>query len=194
MIGELIYKAPHVWKLIRELLIGNGGRPDGNGNAVSGFVRDTEIKHNATPGEYWYRFFRPNDPMITGGTEKQYYSTLTTITEENILSTGNVVTVPTGEAAASFGWICKMDLGRAGYLHIKKESVIKSELPARVVFRQQNPEHYFVDLDTVMFGEENAKLDYVIYNGVPADMTGVCVPILFRIASRAALNLEKPFL
>ena len=193
MLGDLIFEAPHIWKLIRDQLIGNGGKPDANGNALAGFVRDTEIKHNAQAGTYWYRFFRPEDPMINGGTTKQYYSTMTTVTEENILSTGNVVTVPTGEGAASFGWICMSDLGRAGYLHVKKEGVTKSELPARIVYRQQNPDHYYVDLDTVIFGEENAKMDYVIYNGNVFDVAAICVPILFRIASRASLNLEKPF-
>ena len=193
MIGDLIFEAPHVWKLIRHQLIGNDGRPDPNGNAIGGFVRDTEIKHNAEPGEYWYRFFRPDDPMISGGTAKVYYSTLTTVTEENLLSLGAVVTIPTGEAAFTCGWICKMDLGRAGYLHVKKETVVKSELPARVAYRQQNPKHYYVDLDTAIFAEENAKLDFVIYNGCPSDMTGVCIPLMFRIASRAALNLEKPY-
>ena len=193
MLGDLIFEAPHVWKLIRDQLIGNGGKPDANGNAAGGFVRDTELKHNAQTGTYWYRFFRPEDKMITGGTTKQYYATMTTVTEENILATANVVTVPTGEAAASFGWICMADLGRAGYLHVKKEGVIKSELPARIVYRQQNPSHYYVDLDTVIFGEENAKIDYVIYNGNAFDVSAIVIPILFRIASRAALNLEKPF-
>jgi len=120
---------------------------------------------------------------------------MTTVTEEHILAnaTGVPITVPTGEAAASFGWICMSDLGRAGYLHVKKEGVVKSELPARVVYRQQNPDHYYVDLDTVIFGEENAKIDYVIYNGNAFDVSAIVIPILFRIASRAALNLEKPF-
>lgn len=193
MIGNLIFDAPHIWKLIRHQLIGNGGQPDANGNAVGGFVRQTEIKHNAQQGSYWYRFFKPDDSMISGGTAKTYDATLTSVTEENILATGAVVTVPTGEAMASFGWICMADLGRRGYLRVKKEGVVKSEVPARIVYRQQDPEHYYIDLDTVIFGEENAKIDFVIYNGNAFDVTDVVVPIMFRIASRAALNLEKPF-
>lgn len=192
MIGTLIFEAPHMWKLIRELLIGNGGRPAGDGSALGGFVRDTEIKNKANPGTYWYRFFKPDDSMITGGSAQDYYATLTTVAEENILATGNVITVPTGEAAASFGWICLADLGKAGYLRVKKEGIVKSELIARVAYRQQNPDGYFFDLDTVMFGEENAKLDYIIYNGNPFDISAIVIPILFRIASRAALNLEIP--
>lgn len=192
MLGNLIFEAPHIWKLIRDQLIGNGGKPDKNGNALGGFVRQTEIKHNAQPGSYWYRFFKPTDPMITGGTAYTYDATFTTVTEEDLLALV-IVTVPTGEALASFGWICMVDLGRAGYLLVKKEGVVKSELPARVAYRQQNPEHYYIDLDTVIFGEENAKVNYIIRNGNPFDVTDVCIPILFRIASRAALNLEKPF-
>jgi hypothetical protein len=193
MIGNLILEAPHIWKLIRHELIGNGGKPDADGNAVGGFVRQTEIKHNAQSGSYWYRFFKPDDPMISGGTAKTYDATLTTITEENILATANVVTVQTGEAVAVFGWICHADLGRRGYLHMKKETVLKSELPARIVYRQQDPDHTYVDLDTVIFAEENAKLDFVIYNGNAFDVTDIVIPIMFRIAPRAALNLEKPF-
>ena len=193
MIGNLIFEAPHIWKLIRHQLIGNGGKPDALGNAVGGFVRETEVKHNAQVGSYWFRFFKPDDPMITGGTTKTYDAALTTATEENLLALGAVVTVPTGEAVASFGWICMVDLGRRGYLHIKKEGVLKSEIPARVVYRQQDPAHFYFDMDMVIFGQENAKLDFVIYNGNAFDVTDVCIPILFRIASRAALNLEKPF-
>ncbi len=193
MLGNLIFEAPHIWKLIRHQLIGNRGKPDELGNAVGGFVRKTEVKHNAQQGSYWYRFFKADDPMINGGTTKTYDATLTTVTEENILATGNVVTVPTGEAMASFGWIIMVDLGRRGYLHVKKEGVTKSELPARIPYRQLNPAGYYVDLDTVIFGEENALVDFVIYNGNAFDVTDVAIPIMFRIASRAALNLEKPF-
>lgn len=192
MIAPLMFEAPHVWKLIRNELIGNGGQPGKNGQALGGYVRQTEIKHNAEPGSYWYRFMRPEDPMISGGTAKQYYSTFTAVTEENILSTGADVTIPTGEAAASFGWICMVDLGEDGYLDVKKETVLKSRIPARLAWRQQNPEHYFVDLDTTIFAEANANIDFVTYNGNAGDRTGIVIPIMFRIATRSALNLERP--
>ncbi len=197
MLGNLILEAPHIWKLIRHQLIGNNGKPDELGNAAGGFVRKTEVKNNAQQGSYWYRFFKPDDPMISSGTTKTYDALISLgasyTVEENILSTGAVVTVPTGEAMASFGWICMVDLGRTGYLHVKKEGVLKSEIPARIVYRQQDPDHYYIDLDTLIFGEENAKIDFVTYNGNAFDVTDICIPIMFRIASRAALNLEKPF-
>lgn len=192
MIADLIFEAPHIWKVIRNELIGNGGKPDANGDAVGGFVRTTEKKNNARKGEYWYRFFRPDDSMISGGTAQDYYAEFTTVTEESILATGSVVQVPTGEAVASFGWICNIDLDAGGYLLVKKEGVTKSEIPARIVWRQKDPKHYYVDLDTVIFGEENARIDYIAYNGYGSDRSGIVIPIMFRIASRAALNLEKP--
>jgi hypothetical protein len=190
MIGTLLFESPHVWKLIRDQLIGNGGQPDKNGNAVGGFVRETELKNNAAVGTYWYRFVRPNDSVV-GSTQYQYDVTCTTVTEEKLFAIAAVVQVPTGEATASFGWYCDVDLGQNGYLLIKKEGVVKSEVIARLVWRQQNPKYYFFDLDTVVFGEENASIDYLAYNAYGSDRVGHVYPLLFRIASRAKLNLEK---
>lgn len=195
MIGTLIFEAPHVWKLIRDQLIGNDGVPDSSGDAAGGFVKKTEVKNNAAPGDYWYRFFRPNDPMINitaSGAAQDYYALFETGVAEEILASTFVMTVPTGEAVAIFGIICNLDLGRAGYIHILKENVVKVEVPARIAWRQQNPPHYYVDLDTVIFGTENARINFRVHNGTPSDMTGIVIPIMFRIATRAALNLEKP--
>lgn len=192
MIGNLIKEAPHVWKLIRNELIGSDGTPGDNGRALGGIVRATEQKHNAEPGSYWYRFFRPDDALV-GGTAKQYYATFTTVTEEHLLAASAAMTVPTGESAAIFGIICMLDLGEDGYIHIKKETVTKVSLPALIPYRQQDPEGYYVDLDTVIVGEENAKLDFVVYNGHGADRAGIVIPIMFRIATRSALNLERPY-
>jgi len=195
MLGTLIFEAPHVWKLIRDQLIGNGGVPDGEGNAVGGFVQDTERKNNAQSGDYWFRFFRPDDPMIdrsTIGSAQDYYAEFTITTEEEILASTFPITVSTGESVVIFGIICNFDLGKAGYIRIKKENVLKVEVPARVPWRQQNPPHYYVDLDTVIYGRENARINFIVYNATPSTMTGIVIPIMFRIATRAALNLERP--
>lgn len=191
-ISDLLKEAPHVWKLIREQLIGNEGRPEsGTGYAADGIVRETEMKHNAPKGSYWYRFFRPDDSGI-GGTAKQYYATMTTVTEEHLLAGTTANTVPTGESWASFGWYCRADLGKAGYLVVKKENVAKSEIPARIVYRMKKPNHVYVDLDTYIVGHENASIDWIVYNGMGHDLSVVVIPLLFRIATRSALNLEQP--
>jgi len=176
MIGDLMKEAPHVWNMIRDFM--------------KNIVSETERKHNATPGTYWYRFFRPDDNGI-GGTAKQYYATLTTVTEEHLLAATSQITVPTGEALASFGWICTYDLGKAGYLKVKVEGVEKDLLAARFVYRQQDPAHYYIDFDKIFVGHENAKLDYVIYNGMGHDLSAIVIPILFRVAPRPALNLDQ---
>jgi len=191
MIENLKFEAPHVWKIIRDKLIGNEGIPDADGDAAGGLVREAEIKYNAYKGEYWYRFFRPDDAMINGGTAHTYDTTFTTVTEEHILSSGNVVTVQTREAIVSFGWFCNVDLGKGGYLLAKKETVTKSEVPARWVYRQRSPKHYWFDFDTVIQAFENTRLDWVIYNQLGSDRAGVAIPLLFRIAPRTSLNLEK---
>lgn len=190
MIGTLIFEAPHVWKLIRDQLIGNGGQPDENGDALGGFVRQTEIKNNAPKGTYWYRFIRPNDSVV-GSTQYQYDVTCTTSTAEHLFAIATVLQVPTGEATAYFGWYCDVDLGQNGYLRVLKENVEKSLIIGRLVWRQQNPRHYYFDLDHVIFAEENATVDYQAYNAFGSDRTGHVFPLLFRIASRAKLNLEK---
>jgi hypothetical protein len=190
MIGTLIFEAPHVWKLIRDQLIGNGGQPDENGDAVGGFVRQTEIKNNAPKGTYWYRFIRPNDTVV-GSTQYQYDVTCTTSTPEHLFAIASVVQVPTGEATAYFGWYSDIDLGQNGYFRVLKEGVEKSLIIGRIVWRQQHPRYYFFDLDHVIFAEENATVDYQAYNAFGSDRTGHVFPLLFRIASRAKLNLEK---
>jgi len=191
LIGNLKLEAPHIWKLIRNELIGNDGVPDANGNAVGGIVREAEKRYNAEPGEYWYRFFRPDDPMITGGTAKLYAYSMTAVTEEDILAGGQPVVVQTAEAIISVGWYLDTDLDQKGYLLIKKETVDKILIPARIVWRQQNPNHYYVDLNNIITAFETARIRYITYNGFAWDLTAISIPLLFRIAPKAVLNLER---
>lgn len=191
MIENLKLTAPHILDLIKDQLIGGGGIPDENGNAhPDSLVWEAEKQYNAKHGTYWYRFFRPNDPFV-GGTEKVYYATFTTVTEEELLALGSAITVKTREMIAIFGWICDIDLGRAGYLQIKKHGTVKQELHPRIVWRQQKPDNMYIDLDTVIYGVENEVFNFIVYNGYGADRSGIVIPIMFRIASRSALNLDK---
>ena len=193
MIQNLMFEAPHMLKLVKNELIGNNGVPEkGTGFAKEGYVRAAEQQYNVTRGSYWYRFVRPEDPFI-GGTTKTYHVTFTTVTEEQIFALGiSFNTVPTAEMWVCFGWYCELDLGKAGYLHIKKHGVLKDEIPARIVFRQQRPDFLAINLDRVVFGVQNDELQFITYNGLASDRTGLCFPILYRIAPRAALNLELP--
>lgn len=192
MIGNLKLEAPHIWKLIRDQLIGNGGTPDGAGDAAGGIVRDAEKRYKAEKGDYWYRFWRADDPMVyTGGVAYTYSATYSTAAEEDLLALDNPITVSNAEAILSLGWYCELDLDQKGYLKIQKEGVVKSSIPARVVWRQQHPEHFYIDLDCVIKAWEGARVHYKIFNGFGHDMIGVVIPLLFRIASRSILNLEK---
>lgn len=194
MIENLKFEAPHVWKLIRELLIGNKGRPDERGDAAGGYVHDAELKYNATPGEYWYRFIRPVDKMIndgSGATEHEYSYTYTTATEEDLFATDQELTVQTRESVVCFGWYCDVDLGKGGYLEIQEEGVPKVEVPARIVYRQKSPDFFYFDLDHIFQAYENANLSFKAYNSFGSDRDGMIVPLIYRIAPRSALNLEK---
>lgn len=161
---------------------------------VNYFVPNTEKKARAPENSYWYRAYKPNDPGIDG-TDRVYYQTLTASTEEHLhedVSTHPYTTVPTGCAYVSFGWYCDCDLGNGGYLQYKKQDVVKYEINARKVYQSKNPKHMYLDFDYVLFAQEQARIEFVIYNEHDSgnDQVGLVMPILFRIDSKSALNLE----
>lgn len=190
-IGNYILEAPHLLKIIKNELIGNGGKPDRNGDAVGGYVRAAEIQYSAAKGAYWYRPMRTDDSFTGYTTARTWSQTYTTVDAEELLAQGASQTVPTAESMVHFGWYCPLDLGRAGYLQVMKHGVVKEEIPARIVWRQQNPDHMYIDIDKVVHCVQNEVYRVAIYNGTPSDMVGQIMPIMFRIAPRAALNLEK---
>jgi len=191
LIGNLKLEAPHIWKLIRNELIGNNGVPGENGEALGGIVHEAEVKYNAEPGEYWYRFLRPDDPMFTGGTKQVFAYAMVATTVNDIFAGGQPVVVQTAEAIISFGWYLDSDLDQKGYLLIQKETVDKILTPARIVWRQQNPDHYYIDLNNIIKAFETARVHYKIYNGFAWNVTAIALPLLFRIASKPVLNLER---
>lgn len=152
------------------------------------FTKRAERKYNADVGSFGYRFFRPDDPQIAG-TAKQYYATHTATTEEHLLAIANAITVPTATAYVSFGWYLDFDPGQAGYLHILKQDVIKSEVIARNVYSAKNPKHIYLDFDHVIYTEAQEKVDYIIYNGQAFNQIGVAIPLMYRIADKEALGL-----
>ena len=151
--------------------------------------REAERRYNAPAGSYWYRFFRPDDNGL-GGTTKVWKATYTTGAEENFLALGSAITVPDGNGYAIFGWYVDADMGDAGYLRIKVQDVIKSEILARVVYEVKNPKHFYTDFDNVIVAWNQSKLDPIVYNSFGADQICMAFPIMFRIATKAALNLE----
>lgn len=153
------------------------------------YVAYAEKKYNATQGSYWYRFFRPEDSGL-GGTTKVYYATFNNGAEENFLALGAAITVPTANAYVSFGWYCDMDFTDAGYLRVKKQNIIKSEILARAPYESVSPKYLYLDFDGIIFGQQQESLDFIAYNGFGADQIGFCWPFMFRIASKSALNLE----
>lgn len=193
MIGNLKKEVPRIWKLIRKELIGGDGTPEPDGSAKGGIVREAEERYNAGKGDYWYRFFKPTDTMITGGTAHTYSATMTGVTEEDILATANPVEVKTAEAIISFGWYCDTDLDQKGYVRALREENVLDVIPARWIWRQKKPDHYWIDLDMIIKEFENTRVYYKIYNGFAGDRTAICIPILFRIAPRATLGLEVPY-
>ena len=153
------------------------------------YVRKTEAKAKAPPGSYWYREFLPDDPGI-GGTAKTYTATMSNTVEEHLLAQATAITVPTANAYVSFGWYLDADLGDGGYLRTEKNSVVKSETIARMVYNQKDPKHMYLDFDHIIFGQEQDLIGFKIYNGFGADQICMALPVMFRIASKGALNLE----
>lgn len=152
------------------------------------FTKRAEKKYNADVGSFGYRFFRPTDPEI-GGTLKEYFGTHTNNAEEHLLIHTKAITVPTATAYVSFGWYLDFDPGQAGYLHVLKQDVIKSEVIARTVYEAKNPKHVYLDFDHVIYTEAQEKVDYIIFNKFGADQIGVGIPLMYRIADKEALGL-----
>lgn len=154
------------------------------------YVRITERKARAEPGTYWYRPFRPDDPGI-GGTANTFFATFTASTREHLLAQATALTVPTANAYVSFGWYIDFDPGNGGYVEALKQNVIKSQLPARMIYQSPEPAHMYLDFDHVIFGEEQDLIDFIVYQAHDTgnDQIGFALPIMFRIGSRSALNL-----
>lgn len=152
------------------------------------YTKRAERKYNADPGSYGYRFFRPDDPQI-GGTKLQYYASYTATTPIHLLANATAITVPAANAYISFGWYLDFDPGQAGYLHILKQDVIKSEVIARTVYEAKNPKHVYLDFDHIIYTETQEKVDYLIYNGQAFNQIGVGIPLMYRIADKEALGL-----
>ena len=153
-------------------------------------VAEAERRYNAPAGSYWYRFFRFTDPGITGGTTLVYTDTRTTSDAEEIVSGQSALTVPVSNAYAVFGWYLDADFGNDGYVQIQKQGVTKQELHARAIYLQKNPKHLYIDFDNIIVGYQQEILAFWIYNQFGADQICMCFPFMFRIASKAALNLD----
>jgi len=157
--------------------------------ALQYYVRIIERKAKAPAGSYWYRAFRPNDPEI-GGTQRVYTATMTNGAEEHLLAQSSSITVPAANGYVSFGWYIDADFGVGGYVNAKKNTVVKSEIMARLIYEQKDPDHLYLDLDHVIFGKEQDVIDFIFYNAFGADQVCMALPMMFRIASRSSLNLE----
>lgn len=175
MLSILLNKYPEIMAIIKRRL--------------KDYVRVAEEKYNATPNSYWYRFFRPNDAGI-GGTEYQYYATMTDSDEEHLLAQSSAITVPVANAYVSFGFYIDADFGKGGYVQVEKQGVTKFEIPARKIYLQDDPQHLYIDFDHVVSGFQQEKLDFIFYNEFGADQICFAFPFMFRIASKSALNLE----
>lgn len=180
--GMLQNKYPHIISLMKEQL--------------ENYVRRTEDKARATSGSYWYRFFEPGDPTSTGtlGTAQTWYSTFEYQTREHMLAAAAAITVPTGNAYVYFGWYLDFEPGTGGYVEALKQDVVKSLIPARLIYDAEEPRHVYLDFDHVIFGQENEIIDFIIYQDhvSAASQIGLGFPLLFRIASYEALGLPLP--
>jgi hypothetical protein len=152
------------------------------------FVRKAEKKYNAPAGSYWYRFIRPDDAGV-GGTQYTYTSTYTNGTAVDWIPAGNM-TIPTGNSLVCFGWYLDFDPGQGGYLLIQKQNVTKSELIGRFVYEQTEPDHLYIDLDHVIYAEEQEVIRFRVMNNFGANQIGIAWPFAFRIASKTALNFD----
>ena len=156
---------------------------------LKGYVAEAERRYNSSVGSYWYRFFRPNDAGL-GGTNKVYTATYSNGAEENFFALGSALTIPVSNAYVTFGWYVDADFGHGGYLQVKKQGVVKSEILALKPYQNDNPKYLYLDFDAVIVGWQQEVLDFVAYNAFGADQICMCFPFMFRIASKSALNLE----
>jgi hypothetical protein len=153
-------------------------------------VKESERRYNAPPGSYWYRFFKMDDAILSGGTARTWEQTFTTTDEEEIIAGTAAIAVPVSMTVAVFGWYCDFDPFAAGYARIAKNGVNKWEMPLRMIYEQQNPRHLYIDLDTVIVGYQQDKLDMYTYQETGGNQIGLSFPFMFVIASKSKLNLD----
>jgi hypothetical protein len=175
MLSILVNKFPEIMNLIKLHLVA--------------IVRESERRYNAPIGSYWYRFFRMEDNGING-TAKTWEQTYTTADEEELIAGTAASSIPVSNTYAIFGWYCDFDPTEAGYVRIAKNGVTKWEMPLRVIYGQENPRHLYIDIDTVIVGYQQDKVEVFTYQETGGNQIGLSLPFMFRIASKSALNLE----
>lgn len=176
MLSLLINQYPEIMNIIKSYLIR--------------IVRESERRYNAPVGSYWYRFFRMDDSILSGGTAKTWEQTFTSSDEEEIIAGTAAIPVPVSMTVAVFGWYLEFDPDAAGYIRIAKNGVNKWEIPARIVYEQQNPKHLYIDFDSVIVAYQQDKLDMYTYQETGVAQIGLSLPFMFLIASKSKLNLE----
>jgi hypothetical protein len=163
-------------------------------NIIKGYlvriVRESERRYNAPVGSYWYRFFKMDDTILSGGTARTWEQTFTTTDEEEIIAGTAAIAVPVSMTVAVFGWYCDFDPFAAGYARIAKNGVTKWEIPLRIVYDQRNPRHLYIDFDSVVVGYQQDKLDIYTYQETGGNQIGLSLPFMFVIASKSKLNLD----
>lgn len=177
MLSMLVNNFPEVMNIIKKHLIA--------------IVKESERRYNATPGSYWYRFIRMDDvQLFSGGTARTWEQTFTTADEEEVIAATGAIPIAVSNTAVIFGWYCDFDPFAGGYARIAKNGVTKWEMPLRVIYEQQNPKHLYIDLDTVIVGYQQDKLDIMTFQETGGNQIGLSLPFMFRIASKSALNLD----
>lgn len=153
------------------------------------YVAEAERRYNSSVGSYWYRFLRPDDAGIAQ-TIHLYTYTYSNGAAEHLLEMAAPLTVPVSNAYVSFGWYVDADFGNGGYLQVKKQGVVKSEILALKPYLNENPKYLYLDFDSIVVGWQQEILDFIAWNAFGADQICMCFPFMFRIASKSALNLE----
>lgn len=153
--------------------------------------REAEQMYRTPKDSFGFRFFRPDDPGIDGETDKytgMYYNNK----EIHLLGScdKNHRCVPICNTWVYFGWTCNVNLGNDGYLEVKYNGVIKSKINAQIVYTQQYPQHMYLDVQHFRKFYQNDDVEFITYNGSNVDIIGKIHPILYRISSKHALNLQ----
>lgn len=149
-------------------------------------VRSSEVRYNATPKTFGFRPLRSND---VGFDSKSWSGVFPAHLQSYIAEATSALTIPTSNAWVYFGWITDKDFGINSEFIFLREGVIKSKISSTFVYNCENPAHMFIDIQNITTIKENERVSFEVHNHNGHDIVANVIPIIYRIASQAALNL-----
>lgn len=156
--------------IVREFLLGGRGIPNMEGNAVGGYVRETELKYRLYQGTCWFEmmkeFFMPHEIEIREDKKEKQVR----------------IIVPKKELFCCMGWFGKLRNTKNVFFTMDKKGVERSVLHSEMMDHLHC--RIYMDLDNILIGYENDEILIIMNGATELDERDTIFPLMYRIAER----------